>query len=180
MNNDNNEVKLTKADDFFNYASAMSFPITLVACVQWTVNTWIAQYRHAKRKRRPFRPQFPHKLSVFVTGAIAPQMVIEDLRAWGVSAQEWSSQTIVENGVKGMALEFLVAAQQWEFADAILFQGQGDYVVTSAPGAKRGATFGQSWGVGAKARSFDEGLNGAIAGLFKRERKTAKLGKTYQ
>jgi hypothetical protein len=177
--NESNEVKLTRSDNFFNGASALGFPITLLACVQWTVNTWIAQYNHAKRKGKSFRPHFPHKLSVFVTGGRS-QMVIEDLRAWGVSAQEWSSQTIVENGVKGMALEFLVSAAQWEFADAILFQNEGDYIVTSASGSKRGATFGQPWGVGAKARSFDEGLNGAIAGLFKRERKTAKLGKTYQ
>ena len=77
---------------------------------------------------------------------------------------------------------------QWEMADAILEQlAEGQYVVTSAPGSKRGATFTKRWGVTAKARSFDEGLNGMIGGMFKNELKApvgqskqAKLGKVYQ
>ncbi len=174
-----NDVKLTKAEKFFNACNAGAKPVVLLATIQWIINTWIAQWHYARRKGRPFKPQFPHELCVSVTGG-QPQMIIEDLRAWGVSCQHTDSHTVVENNAKFLEMRFLVAAQQWEFADAILFQNQGDYIVTSAPGSKRGATFWQPWGVGAKARSFDESINGAIAGIFKSERKTVRLGKTYK
>lgn len=176
---DNTAVELTKSDEFSNYASAMAWPIIAFAGVQWTLTTWYAQWKYAQRRRRRFRPQLPHKLSVFVVGGQAGQ-VIEMLRDYGISCQILGSMICVENGVKGMALSFLVSATQWEMADAILFQNQGDYIVTSAPGSKRGATFGQPWGVGSKARSFDEAINGALGRVFANERKTAKLGKTYR
>ncbi len=177
--NESNEVKLTRAEEFFNACNAGAKPVVLIATIQWIINTWIAQWKYARRKGKSFRPQFPHEICVSVTGG-RPQMIIENLRAWGVSAQHTDSHTVVENNAKFLEMRFLVAEQQWEFADAILFQNQGDYVVTNVPGSKRGATFAQPWGVGAKARSFDEGLNGAIGNLFKSERKAAKLGKTYR
>lgn len=127
----------------------------------------------------------PHKLSVMVTNG-RPGHVIEGLRDYGVSCQETSSFMAVESGVKGMVLNFMVAESQWQMADALLAQG-GDCLILSAPGSKRGANFGQPWGVGSKSRSFDEAVNGAIGNMFKSERKSAprghppaKLGKPYR
>jgi hypothetical protein len=108
-----------------------------------------------------------------------PGQAVEHLRDYGISCQQTSSYIAVAGNIKGLVINFLVAESQWEMADALLFQNP-QVVILSAPGSKRGAHFGQPWGVGSKARSFDEGINGMIGHAFKAERKPAKLGKTYR
>lgn len=170
------ETKLTQGEEVGNMVSAMAWPIIAVAVVQWSINMWLAQYKKAKRHRKPFRPQLPHKLSIMAFGR--PGQAIEHLRDYGISCQQISSFVAVENGTKGLIINFLAAESQWEMADALLSQNP-QVLILSAPGSKRGAHFGQPWGVGSKARSFDEGVNGMIGNMFKSERKPAKLGKTY-
>jgi hypothetical protein len=175
--------KLTGRDNFFNFCNTGAMAITWLVAAQWIVATWITQYNYAKRRGRQFRLQWPHTLSVFAVAG-RPQMIIENLRSFGISAQGLGSQIIIMDNIKGCLLSFIVAESQWEYADALLEQlAQGEYVVTSTPGTKRGAVFTRRWGVTAKARSFDEGLNGMIGNMFKDELKApkaAKLGKTWR
>jgi hypothetical protein len=178
---DEKENELSKAQELANHVFIMAWPAILLAATQWTLTTWLAQWRYAKRRGKSFWPKLPHKLIILTNDGRAVDADIT-LRQWGISCQEWGMQWINVDGAVYLERSLLVAEAQWEMADAILVQN--DFIVTSTAGSKRQYQFSQPWGVPAKARSFDEGLNAMIAraiGADKQVRPTtAKLGKTYQ
>lgn len=174
-----NENELSKQQELANHAFIMAWPVILLAATQWMITTWLAQWRYARRRGRRFWPRLPHKLVVLTSDGRAVDTDIT-LRQWGISCQEWGMQWVNVDGAVYLERSLLVAEAQWEMADAILFQH--GFIVASEPGGKRAYQFTQPWGVTAKARSFDEGLNAMIAsviGADKQVRKSAKLGKTY-
>jgi hypothetical protein len=173
--------KLTKSQEFDNYMMALGLPFVWLACIQWTLTTWYAQWRNCQRKRKPFRPQMPNKITTLVTSGV-PAADSLLLRQWGISNQMtafwWIDRNTIERNI-------LVSAQQFDFADAILHQDGA--VIVSKAGGKRGAHFTTPWGVGAKARSFDERINHMIGDFLGEKHhgvsnghKRAKLGKTYR
>lgn len=167
-----------------NVFFAMAMPIVFLAAIQWTVNTWIVQWKNDKRKGRRFRPRLPRSITTFVTEGVPASDTIL-LRQWGISCANWTMWFTDDKNVVGLERSVLVSVGQWEFADAILHQNGAE--ILTEPGAKRKYQFAKPWGVGVKSRSFDEGINSFIGdalgarhhGVKNGKRKTAKLGKTY-
>ncbi len=165
-----NDDQLTRGEEWENVVLAMGSLVSYIAAIQWTLNTWKAQASTSSatggRKR-------PHRMEIFVTGGV-PGVALEKVRQYGINVQEMGMQWVIDGGVKGLLVSFLVPAPQWEMADAILYQHSGNYIVTSAPGNKRRHQFSKPWGVTAKPRSFDESINAWIAKMFVGEIKPVK------
>jgi len=170
--------ELTKQMQWENFLYAGAMPMLTLAATQWTVKTWIAQYNHCKRKLLPFRLQWPRSIVFSSDEPLGYAMA--RVREWGISCADFGSQWTVAYGPPLLQHTILVSAGQWEMADAILFQAGA--TVLSEPGTKREYQFSRPWGVTAKARSFDEGLNAGIARFLNADKpaKRAKLGKTYR
>jgi len=177
--------ELTRWQQFENIMFAGSMLIISLAAVQWILTTWYAQWKHARRKGKKFRPQMPKKITTFIQGGVPASDGIL-LRQWGISNQMWTLFWVVDEQL-GVGLErtILITSNQFDMADAIL--NQNGAMIVSAPGSLRQYKFDNPWGVGAKSRSFDEGINNFIGDVLgakhhgvKNGRKQAKLGKTYK
>ena len=105
------EVKLSNSDQFFNYMAGGAWFVEMLAAAQWMIGSWIAQYKYAKRRNRPFKLRWPHTLEVFSVAG-RPQMIIENLRSFGISAQGTGSQMIVMDNSKGILMSIIVADSQ--------------------------------------------------------------------
>lgn len=178
-------LELSMQQKIENVFFAMAMPIVCLAAIQWTITTWIVQWKNDRRKGRRFRPHLPRKITTFVTGGVPASDTIL-LRQWGISCANWTMWFTTDNEVVGLERSVLVSVSQWEFADAILSQNGAE--ILTEPGAKRKYKFTKPWGVGVKSRSFDEGINSFIGdalgskhhGVANGKRKPAKLGKTYK
>ena len=160
---------LPPGKEFENACMACAWPILLIAQVQWTINTWRAQYRTWVKHGRKgvFVPAMPRKISIdnYLVGWSCA-MIAELLKLHGVSCQVGSLAWDVWPNGAGLLLHFdlMVPGPMFDMADALLWQYRGSYYVTSAGGRSRGAKFTQRWGVRAKDRSFDEALTSLLFG----------------
>lgn len=159
--------------EFENTLFTMAMPILYLAFVQWLINTWRAQYNYHMRRRKPgaFIPRPPVKLTVFnLLQGVSCMEIIELLRAYGISAQEMGlSWDLVAGGYGlGLHMDLYVPREQADFADCILYQNQGSYVVESPARKLRGYQIGPPWGAPARPRSFDQSLTYFITRLLGR------------
>lgn len=167
---------LTRADHLFNAISALAGPLTLLSAVQWTILSWVAQWRHCKARGRKFVLRLPKKLSLQVVQG-APGEALATLWSYGINNHLLSQKVISTEQGKAVHLDVLVGSAQWEMADSLLCQH--NFEVLSEPGSKRGTEFGEPWGVGAKPRGIGESVDmalGKTTGYYK----LPKLGKGYR
>ena len=156
-------VALPKKYEFENFMLAMSMPVMWLAFTQWLINTWRAQYAYHMRRRKPgaFIPKPPVKLSVYnMLQGVSCAEIIDLVRQYGISAQEMGLQWDLMPGGYGLGLhmDLYVPREQADFADCILYQNQGSYVVESPARRLRGYQIGPPWGVPARPRSFDQAI----------------------
>lgn len=161
---------------FENFMMASAIWVWAIAFAQWLFNTWKAQYLYHLRKRRYdpnwpryFIPKWPRRIAIFnLLQGMSCAEISDILRQHGVSGQVMSLQWALLPGGYGMGLQFdvYVPAEQFDFADGLLYQHRGSYFVESRAGKKRGFTVTKPWGVPAKPRSFDQALTFFIMGLI--------------
>ena len=156
-------------------------PIMAIAAIQYQYNTWQAA--------KDGRYQWPEKFRVFnfLTGTSCFDIMYK-LGRYGISCQVLLLQFELwpdKRGI-GLSFSFWVPKTQAAMADDILRQfapGCGVFVEHAQIGT--GATYGEPWGVHAKARSWDAALNMFVFKLIGGEmKKQPKLenekGKAYK
>ena len=120
------------------------------SCIQWSINTW--------RANKKGRFQAPVRFEVFnyLVGESCAH-VQNHIGRYGIPSQTLSLFFELWPDKKGVGLRytFWVPASQAAMADDILRQHAGAYTVDS-PRLGSGSTYGEPWGVPAKARSWDE------------------------
>jgi len=153
------------------WARPYTSPLVGSACVQWFINTW--------RANKAGRPQWPVTIEVFNYLIGESCAGIHDrLHQYGISTQVLTLEFELWPDRKGVGLRhtFWVPRSQAAMADDILRQHAGCYHVDS-PRLGKGYTYGKPWGVGSKARSWDEAVCRALFS-FVSNRSSVGVGKT--
>lgn len=160
-----------------NAIMACAALITWTATVQWTINTWRAEYRTWKRNgsKGVFMPTMPRRMKVFnYLAGESCAMIRHRLVEYGISVQLQSLRFDLwpDGGGVGLHCSFLVPGPQAYMADVILRQHAAAYAVTSASVRRKKSdsaayaannpTPWRPWGVPAKPRSWDEAVTEAL------------------
>lgn len=163
--------KLPARAQLENALMAIGFPMVMLACAQWLINT----YRANKRGRF----EWPVTISIYnyLVGESCAG-IVDRLNQYGISTQLLWLQFSLWPGGQGIGLDFVfwVPRSQAAMADDILRQYASAYAVTSPP-LGRGYTYGKPWGVGAKARSWDEAIVKWMFSMIS-ERSSVAVGKS--
>ncbi len=154
-------------------ATPWTNPLLLSACIQWTYNTW----RASKAKR--FQMPVPMEVFVYLTGESCAH-VRDKLRQYGIPSQVTSIFFELWPDKKGVGLvfSFIVPAAQAAMADDILRQHDGTTYSVNSRRLGKCYSYGQPWGVMAKARSWDESItNFLFAAIYGRSSLPIDTGK---
>lgn len=175
-----------------NILMASAALITRTATIQWTVNTWRAQYRTWKRNgsKGAFMPAMPRQMKIFnYLAGESCAMIRHRLVEYGIPVQLQSLRFDLwpDGGGVGLHCSFLVPGPMAYMADVILRQHADAYSVTSASVRRKKSdsaayaaahpTPWRAWGVPAKPRSWDEAITEGLWGWIMGKGTMTKPGK---
>jgi hypothetical protein len=163
------KVELTRQQRFENMLFSLAAPGAMLAALWWYLNLCWHQAAKHKRDKKPgiYLPKKPVTISLFGAN---PTEATDILKGYNITFSFGLVRWVVVDNRVGLQFLFLVSSAQFDYADAILAQFEGEaFEIHSTAGNKRGQNFGAPFAARQPTKTVKRPAP-----------KQAKLGRTYK